>query len=323
MKPDQAATQYQQNGIKMNVLVAGGTGFIGNVLVQRLLGERQTVTLLSRHPQSVRDLDSRFVRREEWDGRTVGPWVHRLENIDGIINLAGESIGAKRWTEARKAVLVTSRVEPTKALVSGIRMMKKRPAVLVNASAVGYYGDVESGDVTESHPAGNGFLASLCKQWEEEAQRAEEFGVRVVRLRFGVVLEKGGGALEKMILPFRFFMGGWLGSGRQWFPWVHRDDVIGVTIFSLQSPDITGPVNVSAPNQVTMREFSQALGKAMHRPSWAPVPAFVLRMVLGEMAGTILTGQRAVPRKLEDAGYSFRYPRLDDALRAIVRLRDN
>lgn len=303
----------------MNVLVAGGTGFIGSTLVRRLSRDGHTVILLSRHPHSVRDLDAKLIQIEEWDGRTVGHWVDRLESVDGIVNLAGESIGARRWTEARKAVLVTSRVEPTRALVSGVRLLKKRPAVLVNASAVGYYGDVESGDVTESHSAGNDFLASLCKQWEGEAQKAEEFGIRVVRLRFGVVLEKGGGALEKMILPFRFFVGGPLGSGGQWLPWVHRDDVIGAIIFSLQSPNISGPVNVSAPDQVTMREFSRALGRTMHRPSWARVPAFVLRTVLGEMAGTVLTGQRAVPRKLEDAGYAFRYPKLNEALRAIVK----
>jgi uncharacterized protein (TIGR01777 family) len=306
----------------MTILVAGGTGFIGHPLVRQLPVEGHNVILLSRHPQLVRNLDSKVFHVLEWDGKTIRPWVDRLENVDGIVNLAGESIGAKRWTEARKAVLLTSRAEPTRALVSGIKMMKKRPSVLVNASAVGYYGDVENEDVTESHPAGSDFLASLCKQWEVEAQRAEEVGVRVVRLRFGVVLGKGGGALEKMIIPFRFFVGGPLGSGRQWFPWVHRDDVAGAIIFSLQNPSISGPVNVSAPNLVTMREFSQTLGKVMHRPSWARVPAFVLRIVLGEMAGTVLTGQRAVSAKLEDAGYVFRYPRLDDALSAIVNQPD-
>jgi uncharacterized protein (TIGR01777 family) len=303
----------------MTILVVGGTGFIGDALVHQLLGEGHSVVLLSRRAQSVKNLDRKLVQVEEWDGKTTGPWVHRLENVNGIVNLAGASIGAKRWTEARKAVVVTSRIESTRALVSGIRLMKERPGVLVNASAVGYYRDVESGDVTESHSAGIDFLASLCKQWEGEAQKAEEFGVRVVRLRFGVVLEKGGGALEKMTLPFRFFVGGPLGSGRQWLPWVHRDDVIDAIIFSLQNPNISGPVNVSAPDQVTMREFSQALGRTMHRPSWARVPAFVLRGVLGEMAGTVLTGQRAVPRKLEDARFAFRYPKLDEALRAIVK----
>lgn len=303
----------------MNVLVAGGTGFIGDSLVRQLSVEGHDIILLSRHPQSVRNFDSKLVQVEEWDGKTVGHWVERLKNVDGIVNLAGDSIGAKRWTEARKAVLVTSRVEPTRALVSAIGRMKKRPSVLVNASAVGYYGDVEGGDVTESHSAGNDFLASLCSRWEEEAQKAADYGVRVVCLRFGVVLEKGDGALERMMLPFRFFVGGPLGSGRQWFPWAHRDDVIGAIVFSLQNPNISGPVNVTAPNQITMREFSQALGKTMHRPSCARVPAFVLRTVLGEMAGTVLTGQRAVPRKLEDAGYTFHYPGLDEAVGAILK----
>jgi uncharacterized protein (TIGR01777 family) len=303
----------------MNVLVAGGTGFIGSTLLERLSEGGHSVILLSRNPQSEENVDRKLVQIEKWDGRTAGPWVHRLESVDAVVNLAGESIGAKRWTESRKALLVTSRLGPTRALVSGISATKKRPPVLVNSSAVGYYGNVESGDVSESHPAGNDFLAGLCKRWETEAQKAADHGVRVVCLRFGVVLEKGGGALERMMLPFRFFVGGSLGSGRQWFPWVHRDDVIGAIIFSLKNSNISGSVNVTAPDHVTMREFTRALGKAMHRPSWAQVPAFVLRMVLGEMAGTVLTGQRVVSRKLEDAGYTFRYPELDEALRAIVK----
>jgi uncharacterized protein (TIGR01777 family) len=302
----------------MNVLVAGGTGFIGKALLERLIEEKHRVILLSRDPQPLKALDRGVVQLEQWDGKTLGPWVHRLESVDGIVNLAGESIGARRWTEARKAQLFGSRVEPTRALVSGIGMTRKRPAVLVNTSAVGFYGNVDSGDVTEVRPGGGDFLASLCKQWEAEAQKAKEYGVRVVRLRFGVVLEKSGGALERMMLPFRFFVGGPLGSGRQWFPWVHRDDVVGAIILSLQNPNISGPVNVSAPDHVTMRDFCDALGKVMHRPSWARVPAFVLRAILGEMAGTVLTGQRVVSKKLEDAGYTFRYPKLDEALRAIV-----
>lgn len=181
----------------MNILVAGGTGFIGHALVRRLLRDGHSVILLSRHPQSVRNLDSKLVQVEKWDGKTIGPWVDRLEYVDGIVNLAGESIGTKRWIEVRKAALVASRVEPTRALVSGIKMMTKRPSVLVNASAVGYYGDVESGDVTESHSAGNDFLAGLCKQWEGEAQKAEEVGVRVVRLRSGSSWKKAAVRLRK------------------------------------------------------------------------------------------------------------------------------
>ena len=286
----------------MNVLVAGGTGFIGSALVERLAKENHRVLLLSRHPQASGAARSRRVQTVQWDGKRTGPLVRLLEGVHAIVNLAGESIGAKRWTEARKSQLVESRVAPTKALVAAISLAEGKPAVLVNASAVGYYGDVRSGDVTEAHPPGTDFLARLCERWETEARKTEEYGVRVIRLRFGVVLEASGGALRKMMVPFRLFLGGSLGSGRQWFPWVHREDAIGAIFFSLQNSNISGPVNVTAPELVTMREFARALGKAMHRPSWARVPAFVLRTILGEMAETVLTGQCVVSRKLEDAG---------------------
>jgi uncharacterized protein (TIGR01777 family) len=183
---------------------------------------------------------------------------------------------------------------------------------------VGYYGSVESGDVTEAHPKGDGFLADLCASWEEEARRAEQYGVRVAMLRFGVVLDKGGGAFEKLATPFRLFAGGWLGSGLQWFPWVHRDDVAGIILFALKNETISGPVNVAAPEAVTMKEFSQTLGRAMRRPCWAPVPGIALRMGLGELAGMLLTGQRVVPKKVVDAGYVFRHPSLARSLETIL-----
>jgi uncharacterized protein (TIGR01777 family) len=305
----------------MNVLVTGGTGFIGSALVERLAKENHRVLLLSRRPQALRTASQGIVQAVLWDGKTIGSWARRLEGVDAVVNLAGESIGGKRWTRRRKVLLVDSRIEPTRAIVAAIGSVEKKPAVLVNASAVGYYGDVENGDVAETHPPGIDFLARLCERWEKEALRAEECGVRVVRMRFGVVLETGGGALKRMIVPFRFFVGGPLGSGRQWFPWVHRDDVIGAITFSLMNPSISGPVNVTAPDVVTMSEFARALGKAMHRPTWVRVPAFVLKVVLGEMAGTVVSGQRVVSRKLLDAGYTFRYPKLDGALGAILTRR--
>jgi uncharacterized protein (TIGR01777 family) len=307
----------------VNVLVTGGTGFIGKALVERLAKENHRVVLLSRLSQPLETASHGIVQAAQWDGKTIGPWVLGLEGVDAVVNLAGESIGAKRWTKRRKMLLVDSRIEPTKALVAGIASAEKKPAVLVSASAVGYYGDIESGDVTETYPSGTDFLARLCERWEKEASRAEEYGVRVVRLRFGIVLETGGGALKKMMIPFRFFVGGALGSGRQWFPWVHRDDVVGAIVFSLTNPSISGAVNVTSPDVVTMSEFTQALGKAMHRPASARVPAFVLRIVLGEMARTVVSGQRVVSRKLQEAGYTFRYPRLDEALGAIVTWKGN
>jgi uncharacterized protein (TIGR01777 family) len=246
-----------------------------------------------------------------------GPWVEKLEGADAVINLAGESIAAKRWTAAQKELIVNSRLDATKVLVDAIGRVSAKPSVLVNASAVGYYGNVESGDVTEDHAKGTGFLADTCVRWEAEANRAKTLGGRVVIIRIGIVLEKGGGALSKMIPPFQMFLGGPLGSGRQWFPWVHREDVIGAILFALQNPNLSGPVNAVSPNPVTMKEFCKALGRAMHRPSSAPVPAFMVKLLLGEMSEMLLTGQRAVPKKLQDAGYRFRYPELDNALAAI------
>ena len=205
----------------------------------------------------------------------------------------------------------------TGAIVSAIGQARKKPSVLVSASAVGYYGHVEYGDVAETHSKGNDFLAAVCERWEQEARRAEAYGVRVITPRFGVVLEKEGGALKRLLLPFKLFLGGPLGSGKQWFPWVHRDDVIEIISFVLQNPKVSGPVNVTAPEPVTMKEFCTALGKALHRPSWAPVPAFVLRTILGEMSLVVLTGQRAIPKKLLEAGYTFKYPQLTGALSAI------
>ena len=303
----------------MKIVVAGGSGFLGSALVKRLSDDNHNVVLLTRRPETLTFQAGGSVVVQRWDGKASGPWVQQLEGADGVVNLVGESIGAKRWTSARRALIVGSRVEATKAIVSAIGELKKRPSVLINASAVGYYGNVETGDVTESHPRGNDFLATLSEQWESEAQKAETFGVRVVRLRFGVVLEKDGGALEKMMVPFKLFVGGHLGSGRQWFPWVHRDDVIGAILFTVQNPTLSGPVNVVAPEPVTMKEFCKALGKAMGRPSWVPVPAFVLHTLLGEMSEMLLTGQKVVATKLEATGYRFHYARLDEALSAILK----
>lgn len=194
-----------------------------------------------------------------------------------------------------------------------------KPPVLVNISGAGYYGNVPDGDVSEEREAGEGFVANICARWEEEAQQAGELGVRVAVLRTGVVLAEDGGALAKMILPFRLYVGGPLGSGAQWFPWVHREDATGAMIHVLRTPGIDGPVNVAAPEPVTMQQFCLALGNALHRPSWFPVPATALRLALGEMAEIVLTGQKIVPRKLLASGYKFRYPNVLDALEASIR----
>ena len=243
-----------------------------------------------------------------------------VNGADAVVNLTGESIGARRWSAKRKQEILSSRVETTRTIVEAIGRTSKKPSTLLNASAVGYYGIVENGEVTENHPPGNDFLADVCVRWEEEARKAERFGVRVVLPRTGVVLAKDGGALRRMTLPFKLFAGGPLGSGNQWFPWIHIEDEIGAMNHILQHPTISGPVNLAAPQPITMRQFCSALGKAMHRPSWAPVPTFVLKIILGEMAEALVLGsQKAVSQKLLDSGYRFKYSSIDDALAQIFR----
>lgn len=304
----------------MNIVLTGGTGFIGKALIPRLVEAGHRVCLLTRHSGKINWMNKRYVTAAHWDGQHPGEWEKCIDGADAVINLAGESIANKRWSAMQKKHIIESRINATKAIVEAIRKAQNKPAVLINASAVGFYGNVENGDVTESSPKGSGFLADTCDQWEREAHAAESLGIRVVILRFGIVLGEGGGALSKMILPFKMFIGGPLGSGRQWFPWVHREDVTGVINFSLSNENLSGVVNVTAPDPVDMNQFCAQLGKAMHRPSWAPVPAFALKLMLGEMSEMLLTGQKAVPKKLAETGYLFQYSSLEKALKGISSL---
>ena len=303
----------------MNIVLAGGTGFIGNALIDALTVRGAKPTLLTRDPEAAQTRWGAKAAIAVWDGKTAGSWTQALDDADAVINLSGASIASGRWTPARKLLLIKSRLDSTRALVSAISRAEKRPKVLVNASAVGYYGDVPEGAATEAAAQGRDFLAALCGQWEREALAAEPLGLRVVRARFGVVLEEGGGALAKMALPFKLFAGGPLGSGRQGFPWIHRDDVVGGLLFALDHEKLSGAVNFVAPGALNNREFSAALGRALGRPSWAPAPPFALKLALGEMADMLLTGQIATPKKLLDAGYKFKFETADSALAAIYR----
>jgi uncharacterized protein len=304
---------------KLNVVLFGGSGLIGRHLIARLSAQGHQITLVTRRPDSLRDVVSPSVTVKSWpppDGLSS-----IIDGVDAVVNLTGESIGAKRWSESRKREILSSRVDSTRAIVAGIGRTSRKPRVLLNASAVGYYGNVEKGDVTEDHAPGNDFLAEVCIKWEEESKKAIQFGMRVVTPRSGVVLAKNAEALRRMILPFRLFAGGTLGSGRQWFPWIHIDDEAAAMMHLLETPDISGPVNLVAPESVTMRQFCSALGKALHRPLWAPVPAFVLKTLLGEMADAlVLGGQRAVPSVLVASGYRFTYSELSKALAEIIGL---
>jgi len=301
----------------MKAVIAGGSGFIGRSLIERLVGDGHSVVLLSRSSRPKAPLPC-GVTIARWDGVAKGEWWSAMEGADAVVNFSGESIAEGRWTGARKRALTDSRLKSTHAIVDAILGARDRPGVLVNISAVGYYGDVPEGDVLEAHPAGRGFLPDLSVQWEQEAMRVADAGVRVVLPRIGLVLEANGGALPRMALPFRLFVGGPLGSGRQWIPWVHLDDVVSIILAAIQQPAIAGPVNVSAPGVVRMADFCKELGRVLGRPSWLPVPPFALRLILGEMAVVVLSGQRVIPRKLLDAGYAFRHPELGSALESIL-----
>ena len=303
----------------MKVIVAGGSGFVGYALIKKLLKDGHSVVALTRRRDAFKNLPDHRLTVEWWDGKFVGTWAAQVEGADAVVNLSGEGIADKPWSIERKRLIKASRLEATHAVTSAIARCLKRPRVLVNASAVGFYGPVPDGDMTEASPKGKGYLADVCADLENEAKKAEALGVRVVLMRMRVALEKGGGAIQKMTTPFKLYAGGPLGSGRQWFPWVHRDDVLGTVLFAMQNGALSGPVNVVAPESLTMKQFCQALGKSMNRPSWAPVPGFVLKLLLGEMSSMLLTGQKAVPRKLQDAGYSFQYPVADAALTAIFQ----
>lgn len=307
----------------MRIAIAGGTGFLGGPLAEVYAEEGHDVRVLTR---GLKPGESRHdsgtgvpgVTRVGWtpDG-TSGPWASAVEGADAVINLAGESIGARRWTPQRKAALRDSRILATRSLATAIGAASVPPPVFINGSAVGYYGDRGSEPLTEEAAAGNDFLAHVCLDWEQEARRAARAGVRLVLLRTGIVLERSGGALVEMMRPFRFFAGGRLGSGRQYVSWIHRLDWIEMVRWILQSPAAEGPINATAPHPATNRELAKAIGRALHRPAFVPAPAFALKVVLGEFADTVLAGQRAVPARALALGYHFRYPEIDQAFRGI------
>jgi uncharacterized protein (TIGR01777 family) len=300
----------------MAIVIAGGTGFLGRPLADALVKDGVEVVILTRRPQgSNAPPGQRFV---QWnpDG-SAGPWAAALDRAEAVVNLAGESIAARRWSEAQKQKIRGSRVLATRSLISAIERASVPPAVFVSGSAVGYYGPLGDQIVREDHAPGSDFLARVAVDWEAEARRAEP-RTRVVIVRTGLPIERDGGALGKMLLPFRLGAGGPLGSGRQYWPWIHRQDWIELVRFAIRERAAAGPLNATAPKPVTNAEFTRSLGRALRRPAFMPAPAFALNILLGEMAeALLLSGQRAVPAQAERLGYRFRFTQLDDALRSI------
>jgi uncharacterized protein (TIGR01777 family) len=305
----------------MRIVLAGGSGFLGSALRRRLAADGHEVVTLSRRPRGQGDV---AWNPDRGDGpaaaRRSSDWVHTIDGAGAVINLAGESIAGKRWSPARKAALRDSRIRSTRAIVGAITAAQRPPSVLINGSAIGIYGPHGDEPVTEDTLPGADFLSALAVEWEAEA-RAAEARTRVVLLRTGLVLDSSGGALPQMALPFKLMAGGPVGSGNQYLSWIHVDDWVEMVAWALRTAAVTGPLNATAPEPVTNREFAKTLGRVLGRPAFMPAPGFALKLLLGEMADALLlTGQRVLPRKAQALGFTFRYPRLEEALRAIYRI---
>uniref|UniRef100_A0A7C4RHM2 TIGR01777 family protein n=1 Tax=Desulfatirhabdium butyrativorans TaxID=340467 RepID=A0A7C4RHM2_9BACT len=300
----------------MHVVVCGGTGFVGKALVPLLIGQGHHVVSIGRRAGDAQSRHERLTLLSA-DTTTEGPWQETIRKADVVVNLAGTSIFT-RWTDRAKQSMVNSRIQTTRAIANAI---EKPDTVLINTSAVGYYGDRGDDVLDESASAGTDFLAELAVKWEEEAFRASSKGNRVVAARFGVVLGKDGGALEQMLTPFRFFVGGPLGNGRQWFSWIHMQDLIRAVLFCIETDTIQGPVNFVSPQPCTNRELVRTIGRILNRPSWMPAPAFALRLILGEFASVLLASQRAMPKRLLENGFLHHFPTIASALENLLHAR--
>ena len=305
----------------MKVAITGATGFVGSRLVQRLHGKGHKVVVLARNTAFAQKVfpSEAFPNLEivAYTPNASGPWQSVIASCDGVVNLAGEPIAEGRWTPERKQAILNSRKLGTQKLVEAIANANPKPTVLVNASAIGYYGTSESATFDETSLSGNDFLAQVCQAWETEARKVKDAGVRLVILRLGIVLGNGG-ALGKMIPPFKLFAGGPIGSGRQWFSWIHVDDLVNLILQALTKPEIEGVYNATAPNPVRMADLSQTLGRVMNRPSWLPVPAFAIEALLGDGAIVVLEGQQVLPKRTEETGFEYKYPNLQSALTQIL-----
>ncbi len=305
----------------MKVAIAGATGFVGSRLVEKLQAAGHQVVVLSRDAAKAGRVfpASAYPNLEvvAYTPAESGDWQKSIAGCDAVVNLAGVPIAEERWTEARQQAILDSRRLTTAKLVEAIVNANPRPSVLVSASAIGYYGTSETAEFDETSPAGNDFLAAVCKDWEAAAQPAKNAGTRLAILRLGIVLGMGG-ALAKMLPPFKLFAGGPIGTGKQWFSWVHREDVVDLILYALQNSQVEGVLNATAPNPVRMNELCQTLGEVLQRPSWLPVPSFALEMLLGDGAKVVLEGQKVLPKQTLASGFQYQYPTLKLALEEIL-----
>lgn len=306
----------------MKVVVTGATGFVGSRLVERLQTEGHTVKVLTRNPirgRKVFPADAfPNVEVTAYSPLESGDWQQTISGCDGVVNLAGEPIAESRWTPGRKQAILNSRTIGAQKIVEAIAKADPKPEVLVNASAIGYYGTSETATFDEtSSPVAADFLSQVCQAWEAEAQKVEKTGARLVILRVGIVLGKGG-AIARMQLPFQLYAGGPIGSGRQWFSWIHREDLVSLILKALTDPKLQGRFNATTPNPVRMNELCKALGEAMNRPSWLPVPDFVIETLLGDGAQVVLKGQKVLPKRTQTIGFQYQYSKIAEALKEIL-----
>ena len=302
----------------MKIFITGGTGFIGHNLAKRLISDGHSVTVLSRNATKAKGILGDKVNIVEGEPATEGDWQYQIDGHDGVVNLCGEAILAKKWTSERKKLLVDSRVISTNNIVNAIERAMNKPGVLISGSAIGIYGDGGTDELSEESNVGDTFAAKLCGDWEKAASSATAHGVRVVNIRTGDVLGKGG-ILAKMETSFKMYIGGPFGNGKQYTSWIHIDDHIGITMKILEDESIRGPVNLVSPNPVTGRQFAKALGRALNRPSWLAVPKFSLDLMFGEGSGLILESKKALPKKIIEKGYRFKFEDLDIALADIYK----
>jgi uncharacterized protein (TIGR01777 family) len=304
----------------MKIAITGGTGFVGTRLIEKLKAEGHSIVLFTRKAEKARKTYpiSKFPNLEiiPYKITESGDWQKAISGCDAVINLAGEPI-AERWTPECKKAILESRQLGTQKVVEAIGQANPKPQVMISASAIGYYGTSETATFDETSVSGQDFLAEVCQKWEQEAQKVQQFGVRLVIPRIGIVLGNGG-ALGKMLPVFKLFAGGPIGTGRQWFSWIHREDLVNFIIEALKRPEIAGTFNLTAPNPVKMSEFSKVLGEVMNRPSWLPVPGIALEVMLGEGSKVVLEGQQVLPKATQKTGFKYQYPNLESALQQIV-----
>jgi uncharacterized protein (TIGR01777 family) len=305
----------------MRIIITGGSGLIGQALALELSQNGYEVIVLSRTPEKVQNRLPAGVRAVLWDGKTATGWANRADGSKAIVNLAGANISGGRWTNAQKRLILQSRVEAGMAVSQAIEVVSQKPEVVVQSSAVDYYGPHGDELLTEETPQGSGFLADVCAQWEASTGSVESAGVRRVIIRTGVVLSSRGGALPRMALPYHLFVGGPIGNGGQWFPWISLVDETSAIRFLIENKDASGVYNLSAPNPLTNKEFGKVLGKVLHRPSYFPIPAIVIKLLFGEMSMILLDGKRQVPERLLKLGYKFSYQQAEQALMNIYHQR--